>query len=384
MLKVKPAGKLLLLIAVGAGLYAIWRYVLPEQYRRLGFDLRQIPGLGRVAGPPSGWATTTKGNPIRVAVPPSAAVVGLLAANGGADTAQGSIYDTDCALAVRLDIAESASARVELLATKKAQFYVTELSGFVQDVPALRARGLEPVVVLLCAWSNGADVVVADPGVKGIADLAGHKVAVVRRSAGYFFLRSLLDADQNAKELWPRIRGEIRLYDDYRTAANAYAKKEVDAVALQDPYVAYVMQLRKSHELATTRDHPRIIAQVLVADRTWVEQNTDVCALLIRGWLRGVEGLGSDVGRPIRLLGETFALSADESKPALQHTTIAGVDDNTRFFGQSGSTPAAEMTPLAAEIERILREDLEPGTSEAPARLMEVDPLMSAIRELGR
>jgi hypothetical protein len=382
MLKLKPAGKILLLIAIGAGLYAIWRYALPEDARATRLKLPRPAWLTRKPGPPKAWAPGSKESPIRIAIPPSASVVGALIANGGADTKPGSVFDSDSALTVRMEVSELPAACSERLAKREVQFYVTDLSGFVQDVPALRAKGLDPVVVLLCAWSRGADAIVADPKIKSIDELADGGIGVVRGAPCYFFLRTVVDSHDGAERNWPRVRSGLRLFDDPRAAAAAYAKREVDAVVLPDPYIALAMGSRESQEFASTRQWSNVVAAVLVADRTWVREHADTAARLVRGWLQGVESASGDGDEARRLLRETFAFGEAESRAVLEHVALAGVDENQQFFGVGGEK--SQMLELVGRFERVLREDLAPGTSEPPARLMESGPFEAAVQRLDR
>ena len=357
MVRMKPAGKVVLLLAIGSILGSIYVLVLPANKRNLDFHVPGISALKHRYARPIDGTPGSKTNPIVVAVPPSAGVLGLLAANGGADTAEGSIYDADCALRIRMMVESSPESRAKCLNGKTAQYYVTDLATFTKDLPGLRARGIDPVVVYLAAWSRGAHVLLTRPDISRVGSLAG----VVRMSPSYFFLRMALG------EAWSTIAGKLKLYDTSQEAARDYIAGKLDAVALEDPYVGLVEAQRKSRQLISTKDDPNSVALVLVGDRKWLEANPDAATGVIRGWLKASDGVARGRLEAERLMGDAFALTGKEGEIALKHWAIADATDNRRFFGLKGEQ--SQITQILTAISHALRQELATGDALSPAQL---------------
>ena len=64
----------------------------------------------------------------------------------------------------------------------------------LDEVLAVRASGIALTIVLVFDSSVGADMVMARPSIRALADIAGRRVAVERGAVGEIVLQKLLEA----------------------------------------------------------------------------------------------------------------------------------------------------------------------------------------------
>src|SRR5947208_9915588 len=126
-------------------------------------------------------------NEVRVRVNIWVGCAGGLVANGGLDTAPGSIYDQK-GLKVSFKIIDDWTEGAAALATNSVDVMLTTTDVWAKDYAQFKARGFSARAFLLVDWSRGADGVMARGGINSLKDLAGKKVAFAPYTPSHFLL----------------------------------------------------------------------------------------------------------------------------------------------------------------------------------------------------
>src|SRR5438876_8359247 len=121
-------------------------------------------------------SATAETNQVRVRVNIWVGCVGGLVANGGLDTAPGSIYARK-GLKVSFKIIDDWTDGAAALATNNVDVMLTTTDVWAKDYAQFKARGFGAQVFLLVDWSRGADGIIARQGITGLKDLVGKSVA---------------------------------------------------------------------------------------------------------------------------------------------------------------------------------------------------------------
>ncbi|MEI9975730.1 MAG: hypothetical protein WDO73_28925 [Ignavibacteriota bacterium] len=165
---------LIFLLGVGLVAYALNKY-----------GLLDIAKLTKSSSSSSAKLDTTKPldttasgetNNVRVRLNIWVGCVGGLVANGGLDTAAGSIYN-DKGLKVTFKIIDDWTEGSTALATNNVDIMLTTADVWGKDFGKFQDQNFSAHAFYMVDWSRGADGVIGAQGIRSIEDLAGKTVA---------------------------------------------------------------------------------------------------------------------------------------------------------------------------------------------------------------
>lgn len=237
----------------------------------------------------------------------------------------------------------------------------------------LADEGQDVRLVALLSVSAGADVVMAAPEVRTLAQIKGASIAVEHSTVGALMLQRLLQA------------GGLSASDV--TVLNLEATQHLQALRSQRVQVAVsyaplseTLRAAGYRAVFDSRSMPGDIVDVLVVRASVLrERPTQVDALLL-GWQRGWAAMTQDPQRSAALLAPGVDLSASDYR-----TTLTGL----RFFtpaesldGLSGQPPLigriAEPLALALQAMGLIRQPPAWGQIAAPEAAQRVLPSEAA------
>lgn len=136
-------------------------------------------------------------------------------------------------------------------------------------------------VMLVCDFSNGADVIVARPGFRSMLELRGRRIGLESGALGaYVLMRGLALAGMEAREVTPV---PLPLEDH----ESAYGRGLVDAVVTFEPHRSKLLGLGGRVVFDSSRI-PREIVDVLVVRPEVAGSATESLGELGRGWFRAL------------------------------------------------------------------------------------------------
>ena len=287
-----------------------------------------------------------KDNTVEIELSEYAGYAGLIVANGGLAPNENSAFfkKHGFKLAIKLSEEESWSA---LNSGKMAA------SATTADVIAIYGRQFQVVVPAQIGFSRGADGVVVRNDIKRINQLKGKILATAQFTEAEFFIRYL------AQEAGLG----INMLPDLKTAPDADKLNLVfckDAFAAGDLFLREVKAGRnllagcvtwapkttevaegsggKAHVLTTSKNL-LIVADVLIVNKGFAQQNPKMVAGLVEGLLEGNRQVRDNPTPWLDLIGKAFKWDRAETQAELAKVHLSNLPENLAFF--SGAIDAA-------------------------------------------
>ncbi|MFI9651798.1 ABC transporter substrate-binding protein [Guyparkeria halopsychrophila] len=207
-----------------------------------------------------------------------------------------------------------------------------------------RDGGIPVRIALVFDTSQGADVVMARPGIERLEDLVGRRIGVEETAAGALMLRKSLEAaNLTSADVThvPVIGGE---------QLAAYQANEIDAVISYEPFATRLAALGATR-LYDSSAFPGLIVDVLAVSETAISRQPRALADLLTAYFQALAVVKSSPGRAHRLMAPRLGLSVEETASAYKGLALFGLGDNREWLG-SPTSPLHESATTVAEILR--------------------------------
>ncbi|MEK7406015.1 MAG: phosphate ABC transporter substrate-binding/OmpA family protein [Acidobacteriota bacterium] len=358
-LKVEKGGWfLILLIGVALVGYSLHKYGVLDLGRWLG---SRPAATGEKVDTTKPLAIAESGAPatdeVRVRVNIWVGCVGGLVANGGLDTAPGSIYH-DKGLKVSFKIIDDWTDGAAALATNNVDVMLTTVDVWAKDYAQFQDKGFNARAFFMVDWSRGADGVIGRQGINSIEDLAGKTIAFAPYTPSHFLLWNGLKSSGLATEQRNEIFTKAVHTKDGIEPATLFAQQKVDAAVAWDPDMSDAVAKRPgAKKIYDTRVANRLIADVLVVSDRFSARNPQTVAKFAEGWLEGVEFIRKQPSRAHTLIGtiKDFNIPADLAKTMLEGVRLTDYADSVGFFGAGADSDYANIFKMAQEMYREAR-----------------------------
>jgi NitT/TauT family transport system substrate-binding protein len=350
-------GKILSLLLIGGLIYFGWQMIMRDRGAEPAApdassdsseagepalaELKvQVPTLS----PPAPFQY--KDNIVPIEISEYAGYAGLIAANGGLDPTENSLFFKNHGFKVKLTVSEEESWSA--LNEGKIAASVT-----TADVLAAYGRQMHVVVPAQIGFSRGADGVIVRSDIKRINQLQGKTLATAQFTEVDFFIRYLaqeaglavnalagLDATPHPERL------NLVYTEDGFEAGDLFAadlksgKNRLAGAVTWEPKVSEVVEASggKAHVLTTNRNL-LIVADVLIVHRGFAEQQPKVVEGLVQGLLEGNRMVRDRPESQLDVVGRAFKWSREDTKEELAKIHLANLPENRAFF--SGAIDAA-------------------------------------------
>ena len=287
-----------------------------------------------------------KDNIVPIEISEYAGYAGLIAANGGMEPTENSVFFKNHGFKVKLTVSEDESW---------SELNEGKIAGSVTTVDVLAAYGrqLHAVVPAQIGFSRGADGVVTTTDIKRINQLKGKTIAAAQFTEVDFFIRYLaqeagleinavssLDATPHPDKV------NLVYTEDGFEAGTLFAaelksgRNRLAGCVTWEPKVTEVVQGSggKAHVLTTNRNL-LIIADVMILHRDFAEKNPKVVEGLVHGLLEGNRMVRDRPEQHLDVVGRPFGWSRDETRAELSKVHLSNLPENRAFF--SGAMDAA-------------------------------------------
>jgi len=295
-------------------------------------------------------------NQVRVRVNIWVGCVGGLIANGGLDTAPGSIYAKK-GLKVSFKIIDDWTEGAAALATSNVDVMLTTDDVWAKDYAQFKARGFGARAFFLVDWSRGADGVIVRQGINALKDLVGNKVAFAPYTPSHFLLwYGLRESGLSSEQRNEIFSNGIHTKDGIEPAT-LFAQQKVDAAVAWDPDMSDAVAKRSgSRKIYDTRQAKNLIADILVVGDRFAARNPQALVKFAEGWIEGVEFIKSQPARAYTLIGsiKDFNIPTDLAKTMLEGVELADAAGNKAFFGSAGS--ASDYARIFKASQELYRE----------------------------
>ena len=154
----------------------------------------------------------------------------------------------------------------------------------LDELLRLAERGHEIRIVLVLDVSNGADGILARPGITGVKDLRGCRIGVGLNSIGSYLLVRALESEGLGL-------GDVQIVPlNVAESAGAFVEQNLDAVVTSEPFRSKVLE-SGGVEVFSSKQLPGEIVRVLAVRGEVLESRTPALMQLADGHFKGLEKL---------------------------------------------------------------------------------------------
>lgn len=221
-----------------------------------------------------------------------------------------------------------------------------QVAALTLDEALQLAQNDDDVVVFLVAdISNGADVILAKPGIASVAGLKGKTIVAEGSALGAFVIsRALQLSGLSATDV-----NVISMTVD--ESVIAFSEERVDAVVTFEPFRSQLLR-QGAEEIFTSKEIPNEIVDVLVTKRSLIDAREEVFGDLAQGWMAAIEMIQTQPELAHPVLATRLELDVAEVPGAFEGLVLPNIDQNRAML--SGS--AASLRGVAEILEQVLKE----------------------------
>jgi len=287
-----------------------------------------------------------KENVVEIELSEYSGYAGLIVANGGLAPTENSIFFKKHGFKVKIAISEEESWSA-LNSGKLAA------SATTADVLAVYGKQFQVVVPAQIGFSRGADGVVVSKSIRKINALKGKILVTSQFTEADFFIRYLAQEAGLAVNALPDLATaadpqKINLVygADAFTAGDAYLSDlksghpRLAGCVTWDPKTTEVVkESGGAAHLLTTNKNLLIIADVLVVNKGFAQQNAEKVAGLVNGLLEGNQMVRDNPDAHLDVVAKAFKWDRQKTKSELGKVHLSNLPENLAFF--SGAIDAA-------------------------------------------
>jgi NitT/TauT family transport system substrate-binding protein len=299
-----------------------------------------VPKLGPAA------AYQPKDKTIEIELSEYAGYAGLIVANGGLAPNENSVFFKKHGFKVAIKLSEEESWPA-LNSGKMAA------SATTVDVLAIYGRQFQVVVPAQIGFSRGADGVVVRSDIKRINQLKGKILATSQFTEAEFFIRYLAQEAGLGVSTLPDLKTapepdklNLVFCKDAFAAGDFFLRELKAGRSLLAGCVTWAPKTTevvdqsggRSHVLATSKNL-LIVADVLIVNKGFAQQNPAMVAALVNGLLEGNRMVRDNPTVWLDLIGKIFKWDREQTKGELAKVHLSNLPENLAFF--SGAIDAA-------------------------------------------
>jgi NitT/TauT family transport system substrate-binding protein len=287
-----------------------------------------------------------KNNTIELEISEYAGYSGLIVANGGMEPSENSVFFKKHGVKVKLSLSEDESWG-ELNNGKIAA------SATTVDVLAVYGKQFHVVVPAQIGFSRGADGVVVTSDIRKINQLKGKLLTAGQFTESDFFIRYLAQEAglgvhmvRDVTEKPEPDKLNLCFCEDAFTCGDLFkselaaGRTRLSGCVTWDPKTTEVVDESdgKAHLLTTNRNL-LIVADVLVVNKSFAQQNPDKVAALVGGLLEGNRMVRDNPEPHLDTIGKAFKWDRAQTRAELAKVHLSNLPENLAFF--SGSIDSA-------------------------------------------
>jgi NitT/TauT family transport system substrate-binding protein len=287
-----------------------------------------------------------KDNVVDVELSEYAGYAGFIVANGGLEPNDNSVFFKKHGFKVRIKLSEEESWSA-LNSGKMAA------SATTVDVLAVYGKQFHVVVPAQIGFSRGADGVVVRNDIKRINALKGKVLATAQFTEADFFIRYLAQEAGLAINMLPDLNTRpepdklnLVFCEDAFAAGDLFLEElksggtRLAGCVTWAPKTTEVAEGsgRKAHIL-TTSLNLLIVADILIVNKGFAQQHTNMVAGLVHGLLEGNRMVRDNAAAHVDTIGKAFKWNRDQTRAELAKIHFSNLPENLAFF--SGAIDAA-------------------------------------------
>ncbi len=222
-------------------------------------------------------------------------------------------------------------------ALEAASLTLDEVLMLVQD-------GIPVRVILVHDISNGADTILARPGIDSMADIANKRVAVESSALGAFMISRALELNGfSINDI------DIR-HMDVNAHEQAYLNNEVDVVVNFEPVRTRLIK-KGASEIFTSREMYGEIVDVMVVHEDVFENRKSTIKTIVNDWFNALDYFKNNPDKAASIMARRLNVTPDEVIAGFEGLELPDAQQNLTMLG--GDKPALAIT--IAQLEKVLK-----------------------------
>ncbi|MBU0622320.1 MAG: ABC transporter substrate-binding protein [Gammaproteobacteria bacterium] len=227
----------------------------------------------------------------------------------------------------------------------------------LDETLTLLAKGQKLRILLVMDISNGADAVVAKPGIKTLADLKGKRVGMENIPLGAYILSRVLDKT-GLKATDMTI---IPMPEDKHE--KAYLQGKIDAAITMEPYKTRITKAGAHVLLDSSQIPDEIFDLIVVREDVYQTRRDDLCHLA-KQWFRTQDYIQTNEKEAYARMGKRLGTNEEDFRTARAGIKVPLRQENQQLLG--GNTPAL-LAPARRLADIMQRGNMIPGPVDVAA-----------------
>ncbi len=254
-----------------------------------------------------------------------------------------------------------------------AEHRVDVLATTLYSAIQFQAQGTDTVVILITDYSNGADGIIARPGIETVSDLQGQRVGVESGSISHFvLLRALEQAGMNETDVQVTHIGVSEAID-------AIDQGVVDAAVVWEPVLSEYEQFSGLRPVFTSAAIPHEVVDVLVTRPEIIEQRADDLVNLALGWDKALQDCRTPSSEVCRVITERLDMDQTDLLQEFSAIELIDLEHNSQLLDLDHSPG---IQPTFEHMIRFLQDtDQLEHTAPTSAEMLNQDIIHTALRE---
>jgi NitT/TauT family transport system substrate-binding protein len=265
--------------------------------------------------------------------------------------------DLDYLKETSVRITELPSSNITLEAFSNGSADIATLT--LDETLTLLAKGQKLRILLVMDISNGADAVVAKPGINSLAELKGKRLGMENIPLGVYILSRVLEmSGLKAADI-----DVIPMPEDKHE--KAYLQGKIDAAITMEPYKTKITKAG-AHVLLDSSQLPNeIFDLVLVREDVYKTRRNELCQLA-REWFRTLDYVQTNPQDAIARMSKRMGTTEEDFRTAKAGIKVPSGQENQLLLG--GNTPTL-LVPARRLADVMLREHMIPGPVDVAASI---------------
>ncbi len=240
-------------------------------------------------------------------------------------------------------ITELPSANITTEAFSNGSADVATLT--LDETLTLLAKGQKLRILLVMDISNGADAVVAKPGIRSLADLKGKRVGMENIPLGAYILSRVLDmSGLKATDM-----EVIPMPEDKHE--KAYLQGKIDAAITMEPYKTRITKAG-AHVLLDSSQIPNEIFDLIVVREDVYQSRRDDLCNLAKQWFRTLDYVQATQKDAYARMGKRLGTNEEDFRTAMAGIKVPSRQENQQLLGGNAPTLLVPARRLADIMQR--------------------------------
>lgn len=281
----------------------------------------------------------------------------IIDANGGYQTADGSIFDQlgiKVNISVINDAAQSSNAFIR--GDLDAAGYTVNRTAFLSS--KFKKAGKEIVFPFITNYSNGADGIIAKSDIKSINDLVGKKIGVPQFSESQTLVIWAVNNSNLPDKDKKKIIDDLIMFETADETAKAFFAGQIDVAATWEPYLTQAENMTDSHILFSTATSSSLIVSGIIVDKEYAESHRDVIDKFIQGTLMAADTYTTEFDTIKEVMPMFSTMSEKNIIGMTEGATLTTWKDNDNLLKDTAPKVYKQMCDIWATVGEDVNSEL--------------------------